>query len=138
MRLVGFSIPQSDFIQLGPLLPLSAAGMVLAWWLYSQPSSSPEKISAALGPFARLSRNRFYWDDLYFLLFVHPVTSACKGLVWFEERVFGGALRSLRNRAANFVGESAEPLSRGAPMIGALTTVGSVVVLAWMLLWLRS
>lgn len=138
MGLFGFATPQGEFVQIGPLLPLSAAGMVLAWWLYSRPSSLPERVAAAMGPFARLSRNRFYWDDLYFLLFVHPVTSVCEGLQWFEERVFGRVLRSWRDRAASFVGESAEPLSRGSPMIGALTTIGSVVVLAWMLLWLRS
>jgi NADH:ubiquinone oxidoreductase subunit 5 (subunit L)/multisubunit Na+/H+ antiporter MnhA subunit len=124
--------------QFGDLLPLSALGMVLAWWLYSRPSSLPEKFAAAMGPFARLSRNRFYWDDLYFLLFVHPVTSVCDGLAWFEEQVFGRAVRSLRNRGADFLGESTEPLALGSPVIGALTTVGSVVVLAWMLLWLRS
>ncbi len=121
-----------------PLLPLALAGGVLAWWMYSKPSSLPEKFSAALGPFARLSRNRFYWDDLFFLLVVQPATVICERLVWIDERVSGRALRSLRNRMASVVGESAEPLSRGSAMIGALTTVGSVAVLAWMLMWLRS
>ena len=131
-------LPPPPLFAVGNLLLLSAIGAVLAWWLYSQPSSLPEKFSAAMGPFARLSRNRFYWDDLYFLLVVHPATVICEWLVWFDERVSGRALRSFRNRMANFVGESAEPLSRGSAMIGALTTVGPVTVLAWMLLWLRS
>ncbi len=120
------------------LLPLALAGAVLAWWMYSKPSSLPEKFSAAMGPFARLSRNRFYWDDLYFLLVVHPATVIGEWLVWFEERVFGRGAGSVRNSVASVFGESAEPLSRGSAMIGALTTVGSVAVLAWMLLWLRS
>ena len=121
-----------------PLLPLALVGAVLAWWMYSKPSSLPEKFAAAMGPFARLSRNRFYWDDLYFLLVVHPATVIGEWLVWFEERVFGRSAGSVRNSVANVFGESAEPLSRGSAMIGALTTVGSVAVLAWMLLWLRS
>ena len=137
IEVVGFSTHRPEFIQFGPLLPLSAAGAVLAWWMYLQPSSLPEKFSEAMGPFARLSRNRFYWDDLYFLLFVQPAVAFIEWLVWFDERVTGRALRSLRNRVAKIVGESAEPLSRGPAMIGALTTVGSVAVLAWMLLWLR-
>lgn len=127
-----------ELVSTVPLLPLVLAGAVLAWWMYSKPSSLPEKLSAALGPFARLSRNRFYWDDLYFLLVVHPATVIGERLVWIDERVSGRALRSLRDRVANFVGEAAEPLSRGSALIGALTTVGSVAVLAWMLLWLRS
>lgn len=121
-----------------PLLPLALAGAVLAWWMYSKPSSLPEKIAAAMGPFARLSRNRFYGDDLYFLLVVHPATVIGEWLVWFEERVFGRSAGSLRNHVASVLGESAEPLSGGSAMIGALTTVGSVAVLTWMLLWLRS
>ena len=120
------------------LLPLGLAGAVLAWWMYSKPSSLPEKLSAAMGPFARLSRNRFYWDDLYFLLVVQPATVIGEWLVWFEERVFGRGAGSARNSVASVFGESSEPLSRGSAMIGALTTVGSVAVLAWMLLWLRS
>ena len=121
-----------------PLLPLSLAGVVLAWWMYSKPSLLPEQISTALGPFARLSRNRFYWDDLYFLLVVHPATVLGEWLVWIDERVLGRGAGSLRNEVASAVGESVEPLSRGSAMVGALTTVGSVAVLAWMLLWLRS
>ena len=121
-----------------PLLPLGLAGVVLAWWMYSKPSSLPEKVAAAMGPFARLSRNRFYWDDLYFLLVVHPATVIGEWLIWFDDRVLGRGTGSVRNGTASVLGESAEPLSRGSAMIGALTTVGSVAVLAWMLLWLRS
>lgn len=138
LGLAGASTHRLEFLQLSPLLPLSAAGAVLAWWMYSKPSSLPEKFSAALGPFARLSRNRFYWDDLYFLLVVHPATVIGEWLVLLDEHVFVRDLRSLRHRMATFVGESAEPLSRGSAMIGAMTTVGSVAVLAWMLMWLRS
>ncbi len=130
--------PPSAPIGAVPLFPLALAGVVLAWWMYSKPSSLPETVSAAMGPFARLSRNRFYWDDLYFLLVVHPATVIGEWMVWFDERVLNRGTDSLRNDVANAFGESAEPLSRGSAMIGALTTVGSVAVLAWMLLWLRS
>ncbi len=127
-----------NLFQLGNLLPLSAAGMVLAWWMYSKPSSLPEKFSAVMGPFARLSRNRFYWDDLYFLLIVHPAKVSGEWLRWFDERVLGNGVRTLRSRLLHSLGESAEPLVAGSAMIGALTTLSSVAVLAWMLLWLRS
>jgi NADH:ubiquinone oxidoreductase subunit 5 (subunit L)/multisubunit Na+/H+ antiporter MnhA subunit len=134
----GISWTPPSLIESVPLLPLSLAGAVLAWWMYSKPSSLPEMMAAAMGPFARLSRNRFYWDDLYFLLVVHPAAVIGEWLIWFDDRVLGRGAGSVRNGAADVIGESAEPLSRGSAMIGALTTVGSVAVLAWMLLWLRS
>ncbi len=133
-----FLAAPSLVVAIGPFLPLSLTGAVLAWWMYSKPSSLPERISAAMGPFARLSRNRFYWDDLYFLLIVHPATVIGEWLRWFDERVLGSGLRTLRSRLLGSLGESAEPLVAGAAMIGALTTLSSVAVLAWMLLWLKS
>ena len=134
----GFAWTPPQLFSSIPLLPLALAGVVLAWWMYSKPSSLPEKVSAAMGPFARLSRNRFYWDDLYFLVVVHPASVISGWVVWFDEHVWERGWRSLRSSTARLFGESAEPLSLGSTMIGALTTVGSVVVLAWMLLWLRS
>ncbi|MFM9960847.1 MAG: proton-conducting transporter membrane subunit [Planctomycetaceae bacterium] len=135
---VGEAGSQPPLFAVGSLILLSAVGAVLAWWLYSQPSSLPAKFSAAMGPFARLSRNRFYWGDLYFLLVVHPAQVIGEWMVWIEIQVIGRGMRSLRDGVARIMGESAEPLSRGSAMIGALATVGSVAVLAWMLLWLRS
>lgn len=129
---------QPPLLGLSPLVPLSAVGMVLAWWMYSRPSSLPETFAAALGPFARLSRNRFYWDDLYFLLVVHPAQEIGEWLSWFDERVLGEGVCALRSRVARSLGESTEPLSEGSAAIGFLTTLSSVAVLAWMLLWLKS
>lgn len=125
-------------VAIGPFLPLSLTGAVLAWWMYSRPSSLPERISAAMGPFARLSRNRFYWDDLYFLLIVHPATVIGEWLREFDERILGCGVRTLRGRLLKSLGESAEPLVERSATIAALTTLSSVAVLAWMLLWLKS
>lgn len=131
-------VTPSLMFAIGPFLPLTLSGAVLAWWMYSKPSSLPEKFSAAMGPFARLSRNRFYWDDLYFLLIVQPAVVFGEWLRWFDERVLGSGARALRSRLLRSLGESAEPLVAGSAMIGALTTLSSVAVLAWMLLWLKS
>src|SRR5438874_395170 len=83
----------------------SGAGVVLAWWMYSKPSTLPEKMALALGPFARLSRNRFYWDDLYFLLIVHPVTAISRWGTWFDEHVWARGRQAARRGFARFAGE---------------------------------
>ena len=122
----------------GHLMPLSAIGVVLAWWMYSKKSSLPEKISATMGPFARLSRNRFYWNDLYFLLVAQPANSVGRRLAWFDEQVWERGRQAARRGIARFAAESCEPLANGAWPIYALTSFGSAVVLAWMLMWLKS
>lgn len=121
-----------------PLMLLSLTGMVLAWVLYARPSELPAKAVAALGPFARLSRNRFYVDDLAYLLFVHPVTAIGEWLSWLDERLFARVWRAARSGCATFVGAATDSMTAGSPKVGALAAVGSVVVLAWMLMWLRS
>ena len=135
---IAFKSGRPPLMGVSPLLSLSAVGIVMGWGLYSRPSSLPEKLAAALGPFARLSRNRFYWDDLFFLLVVHPAKVIGGWMSWFDERVLGEGVRALRNRVARLLGESAEPLVEGSATVGALMTISSVAVLAWMLLWLRS
>ncbi len=127
-----------SMIAVSDLWPLSAAGIVLAWWMYSKPSSLPEKLAAALGPFARLSRNRFYWDDLYFLAIVQPAAAISRWLAWFDERVWERSRQAARRGVARFAGEAMEPLAEGTWPVHALTIFSSVAVLTWMLLWLRS
>ena len=122
----------------GHLMPLSAIGVVLAWWMYSKKSSLPEKISATLGPFARLSRNRFYWNDLYFLLVAQPANSVGRRMAWFDEQVWERGRQAARRGIARFAAESCEPLANGAWPVYTLTTFSSAVVLAWMLMWLKS
>ena len=122
----------------GHLMPLSAIGVVLAWWMYSKKSSLPEKISATMGPFARLSRNRFYWNDLYFLLVALPANSVGRRMAWFDEQVWERGRQAARRGIAQFAAESCEPLANGAWPVYTLTTFSSAVVLAWMLMWLKS
>lgn len=138
MGRLGPSAAWPPLFAVSPLLPLSATGAVLAWWLYSQPSSLPEKLATALGPFVRLARNRFYWDDLYFLVVVHPAVVIGEWLHAWDERRARRGVRSAWDRLAESLGESCEPLERGSPMIGALTAVSTVALLAWLLLWFRS
>ena len=122
----------------GQLMPLSAIGVVLAWWLYASASALPEKVSAMLGPFARLSRNRFYWNDLYFLLVSQPGISLGRWIVWLDEQVWERARQAVRHGLARFAGESCEPLADRSSSVYALTTFSSTAVLVWMLLWLKS
>jgi len=69
---------------------------------------------------------------------VHPATVIGEWLREFDERILGCGVRTLRGRLLKSLGESAEPLVERSATIAALTTLSSVAVLAWMLLWLKS
>ncbi len=133
----GPSLWHSMWFGVGPLWPLSAVGILLAWLLYSRPSELPTKVAAALGPFARLCRNRFYWDDLYFLAIVHPLLVVSDWLRWLDDCGQKPTDRSLGRRAADLLGESMQELSTSSWPLMALTTISSMTVLLWLLLWLK-
>lgn len=125
-------------IALGTEWPLAAAGAVLAGLMYSKPSSLPEKFATLFGPFARLSRQRFYWDDLYFLLFVQPLSAVAAACRWFDDRVLGDRLPIWQDRAVRWLGDAAEPITESEPQIASLAAVSSVVLFVWLILWLQS
>ncbi len=122
----------------GTLFPLSAVGVVLAGWMYMRPSTWPAKVATSLGPFSRLSRNRFYWDDMYYLLVVQPLIQISRWLVWCDEVIWNRGRTALRRVFVRTINTSMEPLASGLTSVYAVATFGSVVVLAWTLMWLRS
>ena len=47
-------------------------GFVIAWWGYIRDTSLPEKIAEQLGPVYTFVYNKWYFDELYHVVFVKP------------------------------------------------------------------
>jgi NADH-quinone oxidoreductase subunit L len=47
-------------------------GLLIAWWAYIRDTSIPEKTVDQLGPIYRFLYNKWYFDELYAILFVKP------------------------------------------------------------------
>ena len=47
-------------------------GLFIAWMAYIRDTSIPEKTATQLGPMYRFLYNKWYFDELYHLLFVRP------------------------------------------------------------------
>jgi NADH:ubiquinone oxidoreductase subunit 5 (subunit L)/multisubunit Na+/H+ antiporter MnhA subunit len=136
-------VPESSALNLSPITvgtqwPLAAAGAVLAWLMYSKPSTFPEKLATMFGPFARLSRQRFYWDDLYFLLFVQPLSAVAAACRWLDDQVLGDRLSIWPDRAVRSLGDAAEPITESELPIASLAAFSSVVLFVWLILWLQN
>ncbi|HTI51075.1 MAG TPA: NADH-quinone oxidoreductase subunit L, partial [Planctomycetaceae bacterium] len=63
----------TDWFVVGMSFVIAAVGIGAAFVMYGLPSTLPAKLATALGPFTRLSRNKFYLDEAYDLLFVWPL-----------------------------------------------------------------
>jgi NADH-quinone oxidoreductase subunit L len=47
-------------------------GLLVAWWAYLQDTSIPERFTDTFGGLCRFLLNKWYFDELYNLLFVRP------------------------------------------------------------------
>jgi NADH-quinone oxidoreductase subunit L len=79
---LGLTIPgvgahhDTDWFVLGMSTVVATLGVVVAWMMYAAPSELPEKVARMFGPLTRLSWNKFYIDEIYFVLFVLPLRAA--------------------------------------------------------------
>jgi NADH-quinone oxidoreductase subunit L len=75
-------VPQAEELRLAALAVLVASiGIALAWWLYVQAPSVPQRVRESVGWAYRLLFGKYYVDELYDMLFVNP-------LKWISENVF--------------------------------------------------
>lgn len=115
-------------------LPL---GGVIAWMLFAVPSARPERLARTFGPFVRLSRNRFYLDEMYFLGVNVPtraVGQLCRFFEWFLiDAVLFGSLVRLPLLAARAL----RPLQNGLVQFYALAMTLAATVLILVLLFLQ-
>ncbi|MBN1826235.1 MAG: NADH-quinone oxidoreductase subunit L [Candidatus Eisenbacteria bacterium] len=77
--------PASHGAELG-LMGLAAiialAGTLLAWWLYRRDPERPARIAARFPAAYRTIRDKFYVDEVYYLLVVLPLTGISRRLLW--------------------------------------------------------
>jgi NADH-quinone oxidoreductase subunit L len=110
------------------------AGLGLAFLMYGNPSSVPEKLATALGPLTRLSQNKFYLDEVCNVLFVAPLRglAALSRLVdWLviDELLVGGV-----SKFPALLGRLPRPIQNGLVQFYALAMMLAMAVLLWALL----
>jgi NADH-quinone oxidoreductase subunit L len=111
-----------------------ATGLGLAFLMYGRPSTVPQKLAQALGPFTRLSQNKFYLDEVYDGLFVAPLRglAALSRLAdWLvvDELFVGGF-----SRIPALLGRLPRPIQNGLVQFYALGMMLAMAVLLWALL----
>jgi NADH-quinone oxidoreductase subunit L len=72
-------------------------GIGLAWLFYVAAPSLPEKIAETLGGLYRLVYNKYYVDEAYDALIVHPIRDGSRALLWgvMDARIVDGAVNGV-------------------------------------------
>jgi len=94
-------------------------------------------IPALLGPY-KLSLNKFYFDELYYVLFVGPLRLLGVVCYWFDRWIIDGLVNFI-GRAPRHLGTLLRSLQMGMVQFYALATVlGVLTLMAVKLLWAAS
>jgi NADH:ubiquinone oxidoreductase subunit 5 (subunit L)/multisubunit Na+/H+ antiporter MnhA subunit len=123
-RLAYFCLPgTTGLLMLLALLP--------AWVLYAQPSPWTARLERSLGALSRLSRHRFYVDDVLFIVWSLPIRAAAWACRFADAHVFQAGLLGLPVGLAGRLGRRLESLYNGQPHFYVLTlliTLATLVV----------
>jgi NADH-quinone oxidoreductase subunit L len=97
--------PQALPFNAVPLLTsvgVALTGLLLGWLVYRRvPSGAADPLSRPLGPIYRLLQNKYYFDELYDLLFVRPAYWFAETFVyrWLDRGVIDGFLHAVGRTA---------------------------------------
>jgi NADH-quinone oxidoreductase subunit L len=111
------------------------AGIGAAYVMYGSGTSPlPARINALAGPLAELSRNKFYFDEIYAALFVWPLKALADLSRFLDWGLIDGLLVGGVGKLPALIGRLPRPIQNGLVQFYALATTLALSVLLWVLL----
>jgi NADH-quinone oxidoreductase subunit L len=115
------------------------AGIGAAYVMYGSGTSPlPARINALAGPLAQLSRNKFYFDEIYAVLFVWPLKALADLSRFLDWGLIDGLLVGGVGKLPALVGRLPRPIQNGLVQFYALAMTLALSVLLWVLLTKQS
>jgi len=123
-----------DWFVVGVSTAAAVAGIFVAYVMYGTSSSLPGRIATLAGPLTDLSRNKFYIDEIYAILFVWPLRGLATVSRFFDWAVIDGMLVGGIGKLPAIVGRLPRPIQNGLVQFYALAMTLGLAVLLWVLL----
>jgi NADH-quinone oxidoreductase subunit L len=86
-------------------LVVALGGLLLGWWVYrSGPAEANDPLISVLGPVHTLLKNKYYFDELYDLVFVRPARWLAEVFVsqWIDRGLIDGTLHLIGRLSLRF------------------------------------
>jgi NADH-quinone oxidoreductase subunit L len=120
----------TNWVVVGLSQLFAAVGIGLAFVMYGLPSKLPAQLAKTAGGLAHASRNRFYFDELYSMFIVLPLTALAQISRFADWYLVDGLLvGGVSQIPGRLFGRNAQPLQNGLVQFYALTMVLGVAVL---------
>jgi len=116
------------------IIGIGAAGLMYA----SGTSPLPARVAAIFGPLTDLSRNKFYFDEIYAALFVWPLRGLASLSRFLDWGLIDGMLVGGIGKLPALMGKLPRPIQNGLVQFYALAMSLALGVLLWVLLTKQS
>jgi len=123
----------ADWFVIGLSTVVAIAGIGLAWVMYAERSGVPATIAQAVPPLYRLSLNKFYFDELYYIFLVIPVMCLAQ-FARFIDWIGVDGLVGFVSKIPGAVAKLARPIQNGLVQFYALSMMLATAMLLWALL----
>jgi len=123
-----------DWFVVGVSTVAALGGIFVAYVMYGTGSSLPGRIATLAGPLTDLSRNKFYIDEIYMMLFVWPLRGLATLSRFFDWGVIDGMFVGGIGKLPALVGRLPRPIQNGLVQFYALAMTLGLAVLLWVLL----
>lgn len=123
-----------DWFVVGVSTAAALGGIFVAYVMYGTESSLPGRIATLAGPLTDASRNKFYIDEIYAILFVWPLRGLATLSRFFDWAVIDGMLVGGIGKLPAIVGRLPRPIQNGLVQFYALAMTLGLAVLLWVLL----
>ncbi|MES2789138.1 MAG: NADH-quinone oxidoreductase subunit L [Planctomycetota bacterium] len=111
----------------------AVGGIGLAWAMYAERSGVPATVAQSVLPLYRLSLNKFYIDELYYVFLVVPVMCLAQFSRFFDWIGVDGLVGFI-SRVPGAVAKLARPIQNGLVQFYALSMMLATAMLLWALL----
>jgi NADH-quinone oxidoreductase subunit L len=81
---------EPSFVMMGIATLIALSGIGLAYLMYYKKSISPERVAERFAFAYKLLINKYYFDELYSILFIRPYYAICNFMFAFDARVIDG------------------------------------------------
>jgi NADH-quinone oxidoreductase subunit L len=115
---------------------LAVAGIILAAWLYKNPSDKPAKIASSMGALYRAAFRKFYIDEIYLFITKRIIFNLIgRPAAWFDKNVVDGFMNLLGVSTA-YTSEKIKYIQSGRVQGYAIYFFASVLALAIIFIYL--
>lgn len=123
----------ADWFVIGLSTVAAVAGIALAWVFYAERSAVPAAIADAVPPLYRLSLNKFYFDEIYYVFLVVPAMCLAQ-FSRFLDWIGVDGLVGFISKVPGSVAKLARPIQNGLVQFYALSMMLATAMLLWALL----